>query len=185
MGKQNLQLRQNQIENKIKKLRLAFWFNDKRAIILYSPTSAQCCETSIMPACFNYKHSASSAISSAAHHNPHISVFVVCLLIQELIVSKIYFLKFLSISDKPRLDQLKIITASRSTNFSESFHPYRYKEFEMPTRKWKCPVLRTYTKSHQLIKHTKISYSIASLVFPKRSCVTYQNALNRGTSKYL
>ena len=37
-------------------------------------------------------------------------------------------------------------------------------------------------KFHQLIKHTKISYSIASLVFYKFSCMTYRNGLNRGTS---
>ena len=34
---------------------------------------------------------------------------------QELFVDKIDFLKFPSMSDKPRLHQLKIITSSRST----------------------------------------------------------------------
>ena len=45
------------------------------------------------------------------------------------------------------------------------------------------PVLRTNAKPHQLIKHTKISYSIALLVFRKFSCRTCRNGLNRGTSK--
>ena len=34
---------------------------------------------------------------------------------QELFVDKIHFFKFLSMSDKPRLDQLKIITSHSST----------------------------------------------------------------------
>ena len=34
---------------------------------------------------------------------------------QELFVDKIHFFKFLSMSDKPRLHQLKTITSSRST----------------------------------------------------------------------
>ena len=50
-------------------------------------------------------------------------------------------------------------------------------------RKGKYPVLRTNAKPQQLIKHTKISYSIASLVFRKFSCRTYRNGLNRGSSK--
>ena len=70
---------------------------------------------------------------------------------------------------------------SRGTSFSESFH--RYKEGEIPTTKGRYPVIRTNMKPQQLIKHTKISYSIASLVFYKFSCVTYRHGLNRGTSK--
>ena len=46
-----------------------------------------------------------------------------------------------------------------------------------------CPMLRTNTKPYQLIKHAKISYSIASLVFRKFSYRTYRNGLNRGISK--
>ena len=42
---------------------------------------------------------------------------------------------------------------------------------------------RTYKRPKQLIKHTKISYSTASLVFHKFSFGTYRNSLNRGTSK--
>ena len=50
------------------------------------------------------------------------------------------------------------------------------------TRKGKYPVLKINTKFHQFIKHAKISYSIASLVFYKFLCVTYPNDLNQGTS---
>ena len=57
---------------------------------------------------------ASSGISSVGHHNSHMNVFVVYLLIQELFVDKIYFFEFLSSSEKPELDQLKVILASRS-----------------------------------------------------------------------
>ena len=100
---------------------------------------------------------------------------------QELIVSKIPFFKFLSTSDKPRLDQFTTITASCSASLSESFQPY--KEGEIPTPKEKYAVFRAYAKSHRLVKHTKISYAIASLVFRKCLCVKYQNGPNRGTSK--
>ena len=68
----------------------------------------------------------------------------------------------------------------RITSFYESLHPY--KEGETPSVKENL-VLRTYTKYHQLIKLTKISYSIVSLAFRKFSSVTYRNVLNRGTSK--
>ena len=44
-------------------------------------------------------------------------------------------------------------------------------------------MLRTNTKPYQLIKHAKISYSIASLVFRKFSYRNYRNGLNRGISK--
>ena len=53
-------------------------------------------------------------ISSVAHHNSHINAILVYLFIQELFVNKIHFFKFFSMSDKPRLHQLKIITSSRS-----------------------------------------------------------------------
>ena len=39
---------------------------------------------------------------------------------QELFVDKIHFFKFLSMSDKPRLHQLKIITSSRSNTVEPS-----------------------------------------------------------------
>ena len=99
---------------------------------------------------------------------------------QELFVDKMHFFKFLSMSDEPRLHQLKIITSCSTvqaslTGLPECFHPYR----EIPSRKGKYPVLRTNTKPYQLIKHAKISYSIASLVFHKFSYRTYRNGLNR------
>ena len=92
---------------------------------------------------------------------------------QELFLDKIHFFKFISTSDKPWLDQLKIITVLL---FVERFSCFS-------TKKGKYPVRRTNTRPQQLIEHTKISYSIASLVFRKFSCVAYQNGLNRGTSK--
>ena len=101
----------------------------------------------------------------------------------ELFVDKIHFFKFLSVSDKPRLHQLKIITSTSTCStstfkllwLSESFHLYG----EIPSRKGKYSVLRTNTKPHQLIKHAKISYSIVSLVFRKFSYRTYRNGLNQ------
>ena len=108
----------------------------------------------------------------------YINVFVFYFLMQELFVGKIHFFKFLSMNEKPWLDQLKIITATRCTSISESFH--WYKESEIPTKTWKYSVLRTNTKPQQLIKHTKVSYSIASPVFRKFTCGTYRNGLNRG-----
>ena len=105
----------------------------------------------------------------------------------ELFVDKIHFFKFLSVSDKPRLHQLKIITSTSTCStstfkllwLSESFHLYG----EIPSRKGKYSVLRTNTKPHQLIKHAKISYSVVSFVFRKFSCLTSRNGLNWGTSK--
>ena len=91
---------------------------------------------------------------------------------QELFVDKIHFFKFLSMSDKPRLHQLKIITSSRSTVQASLYG-------EIPSGKGKYPMLRTNTKPHQLIKHAKISYSIVSLVFRKFSYRTYRNGLNQ------
>ena len=99
---------------------------------------------------------------------------------QELFVDKIHFFKFLSMSDKPRLHQLKTITSSRSTQYKipwlpECFHQHG----EIPSRKGKYPMLRTNAKPRQLIKHAKISYSIVSLVFRKFSYRIYRNGVNR------
>ena len=125
----------------------------------------------------------SSGISSAAHHNPHINAIFVYLFMQELFVDKIHFFKFLSMSDKPRLHQLKLITSFRSTVQASltawMFHSY----WEIPLREGKYPMLRKNTKPHQLIKHAKVSYSIASLFFCKFWYHTYQNVLNQGTSR--
>ena len=57
----------------------------------------------------------SSRISSEAHHNPHINAIFDYPFMQELFVDKLHYFKFLSMSDKPRLRQLKTITSSRST----------------------------------------------------------------------
>ena len=99
---------------------------------------------------------------------------------QELFVDKIHFFKFLSMSDKPRLHQLKSITSSRSSKVKasrlpECFHPYG----KIPSRKGKYPMVRRNTKPHQVIKRAKTSYSIVSLVFCKFSYLTYRNGLNR------
>ena len=99
---------------------------------------------------------------------------------QEFFVNKIYF--FPSMSNKPLLHQLKIITSTpRAVQASLAvriFHPYG----EIPSRKEKYPVPKTNKKPYRLIKQAKISYSIVSLVFGKFSCGTYQNGLNRGAS---
>ena len=124
-----------------------------------------------------YAFSALEYLLWLAHHNLHMNVFVFYLLIKKLFVDNIHFFKFLSMTDKTITRPAKnyyYYSYSRGTSFSESFH--RYKE-------GKYPVLRTNTKPQQLIKHTKISYSIASLVFRKFSCVIYRNDVNRGTSK--
>ena len=101
---------------------------------------------------------------------------------RELFVDKIHFFKFLSMNDKPRLHQLKIITSSRNTVqasltvwLHECFHLY----WETPSRRGKYPILRTNSNPRQLIKHAKISYSIASPVFPKFSYRTYRNGLHQ------
>ena len=123
------------------------------------------------------------AISSTAHHNPHINAIFVYVFMQELFIDKIHSFKFLSISDKPRLHQLKIITSPRSTVQTSltawMFHPYG----EIPSRKGKYPMLRKNTKPHQLIKHAKVFCSIASLLFRKFSYHTYRNGLNRSISR--
>ena len=121
---------------------------------------------------------ASIGLSSAAHHNPYINVFAVNRFVQKLFADKVHFFKFLSTSDKSWIDQLKdyFSTASRLV-VQASFEAF------ISIRKGKHPVLRTNAKPQQLIKHTKISYPIPSLVFFKFSCRTYQNGLNWGTSK--
>ena len=91
-------------------------------------------------------------------------------------VDKIHFYKVLSMSDKPRLHQLKITTLTSST-VKASLTVW------ILSRKGEYPVLRTNTKPCQLIKHAKISYSIVSLVFHNFLCGAYRNGLNRGTSK--
>ena len=98
-------------------------------------------------------------------------------------INKIHFLKFVSINDKSRLYQLKVITSTCSTveaSLTGSIFPTVWRN---TSRKEKYTLLKTNTKSHQLIKHTKISSSTASLVFHIFSCDSYQSSLNQDTSK--
>ena len=118
---------------------------------------------------------ASSGIRSVAHHNPYIKVFVVYLFMLELFVEKMHFFKFPSLSDKP-------------LGLGKNYHCYSYivqasLNCSIRAKKGKYPVLKLNTKFHQLIKHAKVSYSIASLEFYKFPFVTYRNGLNRGTSR--
>ena len=76
-----------------------------------------------------------------------------------------------------KLPLLLVVMQYKLPWLPECFHPCG----EIPSRKVECPMLRTNTKPHQLIKHAKISYSIASLVFRKFSYWTYQNGLNHVT----
>ena len=94
---------------------------------------------------------------------------------QELFADKTHFFKFLSMSDKQCLDQLKIITELLLISW--------YKLLLEVQGRGKYPVLRTNTKPHQLINHTKISYFTAVLVFCKFLCLTFRNGLNRDTLK--
>lgn len=105
------------------------------------------------------------------HHNLH--KHLCCyLLIQELLVDKTCFFEFLPISDKAIMNQLNIIDAICITSFSAPFHTCLWQ-----TRKGKCLRLTN------AIKHTEISYLIASLASRRFPCVSYQNVLKRGTSK--
>ena len=93
-----------------------------------------------------------SGISSVAHHNPHINAIFVYLFMQELFVDKIHFFKFLSMSDKPRLHQLKIITSSRSSTVQASLTAWMFsfvrgntiKEGEIPYVENKYKASPTY-----------------------------------------
>ena len=71
---------------------------------------------------------------------------------QELFVDKIHFFKSLSMSDKPRLHQLKIITSSRSSTVQASLTAWMFsfvrgntiKEGEIPYVENKCKASPTY-----------------------------------------
>ena len=98
----------------------------------------------------------------------------------ELFVAKFHFFRFLSMSDKPWLHQLKVVTSSDSRTVQASLTVWMFLFVrEIPSRKEKYPMLTTNTKPYQPIKHAKISYSIVSLAFHKFSCRTYRNGLNR------
>ena len=115
-------------------------------------------------------------MSSVVHHNPYINVLVVNLLMQELFADKIHFFKFLCTCDKPWLHRRKTITALIPISCYKILEVCGYQEGEIP-----CA--RTNAKPQQLFKYTKISYSIASLVFCKFACHAYGNGINWGTSK--
>ena len=122
----SLQLRQNQRENKIKKSKLAYWLNYSKAAIPQSPPSVHYCQISVMldSGCFNQLHA--SGISSVAHHNPRIHAMFVYLNMQELFIDKIHFFNFLSMSDKPRLHQLKLslLLVVHSTNLPDCLNVF-------------------------------------------------------------
>ena len=96
----------------------------------------------------------------------------------EIFVDKTHFFKFLSMSVKPRLHQLKIITSSRSSTVKASLTEWMFSFIPGNAIK-EHAMLRANTKPHQLTKHAKISYSIASLVFRKFLYRTYRKGLNR------
>ena len=99
---------------------------------------------------------------------------------QELIVVKTHLLKFLSISDKSGLDQLKTIITTRSTILPKFIHAY-----SRPIRKWEYLVLRKSAQSHRPNQaHLLLSsYFMEFLVFRRFLCLSYQNSLHGGTSK--
>ena len=104
---------------------------------------------------------------------------------QELFIDKIHFFNFLSMSDKPRLHQLKTITSSRCTQYKLAWLPECFHQHgEIPSRTGKYPILRRNTKPHHMIKHAKISFSIASLVFCKSSYPTYRNGLHQASQSW-
>ena len=153
--------------NKIKKSKLAYWLSYSEAAIT-SPLSVQYCQISIILDSGCLLTTMSSGISSVTHHrNPHINAIFVDLFMQKLFVYKIHFFKFLCMSGKPRLHQLNIITSSRSRCKLPLLPEFFFSYGEIPSRKRKYPMLITNTKTHHLIKHAKIFYSIISLVFRK------------------
>ena len=102
--------------------------------------------------CLDYSLHASSGISFVAHHNPHINAIFVYLLMQEVFVDKIFFLTFLSMSDKSRLHQLKIITSTRSTE-------------QASLTVGKYPLLRKNTKLANLSSTLKFFISYLHMYF--------------------
>ena len=138
---------------------ILFWESPVSSLQLWSPTSVQCCQISIMSDCL--LNSTTTCIFwnifCSTLFSTYKKVFVVFLLMQELFVDKIHFFKFLFMSDKPWLDQLKVITATGIVVKQASLN------FSTGKRKGKYPLLSTNMKPQQLVKHTKISYLIATL----------------------
>ena len=137
-----------------------------------------------MPDCLlNSVLHGSSGISSIAHHSQYINVFVVypllCRNSSSTKSTSSSFFPWVTNHDRSSYYSYSYSRGRTSLNLSIGTR----KGGVIPTRKGKYPVLRTNTKPQQLIKHTKISESIASLVFRQFLYVTYRNGLNGGTSK--
>ena len=100
---------------------------------------------------------------------------------QELFVGKFHFFKFLSMSEKPRLHQLKvIITSFHTSTIQASLTAWMFSSVLGNTiKEGEILVLRTNTKPRQLIKHAKIAYSIVSLVLHRFSYRNYWNGLDK------
>ena len=92
---------------------------------------------------------------------------------QELFVDKIHIFKFLSMSDKLRLHQLKIVTSTRS--IAQVFLT-ALKEGETPYVEKKHKASPTYQAYWNFLFHSLT-------LFRKLLYGTYRNGLNRGTSK--
>ena len=121
-----------------------------------------------------------SGISSVAHHNPHISAIFVYLFMQELFIDKIHFFKFFLYEWQTTTAPANYYHFSLCSRYKLPWLPELFHLFgEIPSRKGIYLILKTNTKPHHLIKHAKISYAIASLVFRKFSNRTYRNGLNQ------
>ena len=67
---------------------------------------------------------------------------------QDLFIDKIHCFKFLSMSDKPQLHQLKTITSSHSTQYKLPSLPKCFHQHgEIPSRKGKYSVENKYKAS--------------------------------------
>ena len=130
-----------------------------------SPISVQCCQISIHTTlnCIFWDFFCSTII--------FIKFFVVYLSMPDLLVRNYSWHKVLWL--------LPYSSSEIFSEWSESFVPFWQSEsFPWPTRKGKYPVLRMYQSLTNLIKHTKISYLIASLVFCRFSCGNCWNGLH-------
>ena len=114
-----------------------------------------------MPGCVLHSTCISSRISSLAHHKKHTNVFVVYLLqhtIKNIQTSLLFIFlcrnfsstkstsTYVFLSDKPRLYQLKVITATRAVVVQASRNLF------IVTRKEKYPVLRSLSDFSSILK---------------------------------
>ena len=127
----SLQLRQNQRGNKIKKSKLAYWLNCNTLVTSFSSILSNLHNAWFrLPWLYVF-----SGISSVAHHNPHIKAIFVYLFMQELFDNKTHFFNFLSMNDKPRLCQLKVIPSSRSSTVQASLTTWIFSSVQENTIK--------------------------------------------------